>query len=64
MSYRDEQPTPEAKAGQAIYMNALEGRHGFRPDQMGIPAGDAEWTEIFEAIGNAARGVAHILADY
>lgn len=64
MSYHKEQATPEAKAGQAIYINALEGRNGFRPDQIGIPTANAVWTEIFEAIGKAARGVEHILTTY
>lgn len=64
MGCRDDQPTPEAKAGQAIYMNALEDRRGFRPDQLGIPDNDPVWTEIFEAIGSAARNVAHILESW
>lgn len=55
MGYREDQPTAEARVGQAIYMNALEDRRGFRPDQLGISTADSVWTEIFEAIGHAAR---------
>lgn len=61
MGFYDDQATPAAKAGQAIYINALSDRKGFRPDQLGIYSDDTVWGEIFEAIGNAARGVSHII---
>jgi hypothetical protein len=64
MGYRDDQKTPEARAGQAIYINALSDRRGFRSDQTGIPEDDDVWNEIFEAIGKAAKGVEHILSDW
>lgn len=65
MSYYANQSTPEAMAGQAIYINALSDRRGFRPDQIGIDTDDPIWSEIFTAIGEAARGVEHFswLAD-
>lgn len=61
MGYYDDQRTPEARAGQAIYINALSDRRGFRHDQVGIPTDDDVWGEIFEAIGRAAFDARHIL---
>jgi hypothetical protein len=46
-------PSREGKIGQAIYLKALDGRRGFRYDQLGIDD-DEIWTEIFEDIGRAA----------
>jgi hypothetical protein len=60
MGYYDDQKTANARAGQAIYINALSSRRGFRSDQTGIPEDDEVWDEIFEAIGAAARNVEHI----
>ena len=52
--YLDVQPTPAGQLGQRIYLEALDDRRGFRPDQIGIPYDDDVWAEIFEAIGKAA----------
>lgn len=55
MSYYDlPKGSPDMELGRRIYMEALEGRRGFRYDQLGIE--DAEiWAEVFEAIGSVAR---------
>lgn len=51
MSYHDFTPTSrEGKIGQAIYLEALDDRRGFRYDQLEIDD-DSLWTEIFEAMG-------------
>lgn len=59
MSYHDFTPRSRAgEIGKKIYLAALDGRRGFRYDQIGIDD-DAIWTEIFEAIGESAiRAVA------
>lgn len=54
MSYHDFMPSSrEGKIGKAIYLKALDGRRGFRYDQLGIDD-DEIWTEIFEDIGKSA----------
>ena len=53
--YHDEQATPAARLGQQIYHEALHPRRGFRDDQIGIPAEDDVWSEIFEEIGQVAQ---------
>jgi hypothetical protein len=54
MSYHDFTPKTRAgKIGQRIYMAALDGRRGFRYDQLGIHD-DEIWTDIFEEMGDAA----------
>jgi len=54
MSYHDfVAKTKEGRIGQAIYMKALDGRRGFRYDQLGIDD-DEIWEEIFEDIGKNA----------
>lgn len=44
----------DVQLGKKIYEEALEGRRGFRDDQLGIEE-TALWTEIFRDIGKAAR---------
>ena len=54
MSYHDFEPkTVAGQIGKAIYMESLDGRRGFRYDQLGIDDDDI-WTEIFEDIGKRA----------
>lgn len=54
MSYHDFEPkTVAGQIGKAIYMDCLDGRRGFRYDQLGIDDDDI-WTEIFEEIGQKA----------
>lgn len=43
-----------ARLGGEIYREALDGRRGFRPDQIGIDESDDIWTEIFEDMGQVA----------
>lgn len=52
--YYDDCGSDEACLGRKIYHAALDDRRGFRPDQIGIPASDDVWLEIFEGIGKAA----------
>lgn len=53
--YRDDCGSERVCLGRRIYRSALEGRRGFRPDQIGIPEDDGLWEEIFDAIGEAAE---------
>ena len=64
MSYYHIHPkTKEGQIGKRIYMEALNGRRGFRDDQLGIE--DPEiWNEIFADMGQAAiAAVAEISAE-
>lgn len=55
MSYHDlPKGNADREIGREIYMKVLDGRRGFRYDQLGIE--DTKiWAEIFEAMGKAAR---------
>ena len=44
----------DVELGRKIYMQALSGRQGFQDDHLGIKDIDI-WSDIFEAIGKAAR---------
>lgn len=54
MSYHDFTPeSREGKIGKAIYIESLDGRRGFRYDQLDIHDDDI-WIEIFEDMGREA----------
>lgn len=52
--YNSRPKTRAGKIGKQIYEDALSDRRGYRQDQIGIPANDEVWQEIFEAIGEHA----------
>lgn len=55
MSYYDlSKGNADREIGREIYMKVLDGRRGFRYDQLGIEDVDI-WAEIFEEMGEAAR---------
>ena len=60
--YRDPQETPAARLGQTVYHDALSDRYGFRDDQIGIPADDEIWSEIFEEIGQTVFAAGYVPA--
>lgn len=54
MTYRGKPETEAQRIGQRIYLDALDYRRGFRPDQIGIDTEDDVWGEIFQNIGSVA----------